>query len=203
MALPESIDPFLFASHDGRITTEAETALCAAQQVLANGRHIQYRPTLERAIVIAGMYAHSQKWPAHLTFPVLGMIAGGNDRNVFRLPGVRGWALSRWMRLVSWHIERCLTRQCGPRARGWNDYFMALWFLTGADAYLEELHARATQPASEPEGKGVELSAVWMLNSVRTQYADFDAALSELETRSGRLVPAPTQNASAYSSIIA
>lgn len=85
-----------------------------------------------------------------------------------------------------------------PDAPGWNDYYMALWMMTGETVYVQELYSRAVcvpSPwASELENLTFS-TARWMLSSVRSQFPDFHAALSAVEVHYGVAVlpvlPAP------------
>lgn len=182
LSLPEKVNPLLFCSIDGRYSTEAEVALAAAQSVVANGRSIEDNSLIGRSVMILMLHVHSLKWPLPLLFPLLGWLAGCFDRGVF-CGGFRR-RISGWMlRFVYNRIENRLLRVAGENVPGWNEYHMAIWFITGSEETLAELHERATFPARCPQQHMVRNKARVMVDAVRAQYPDFDFAMTALETR--------------------
>src|SRR5579864_1690477 len=146
--LPAHVNPWLFHSVNGRMTTEAQAALVAAQAVVSNGRNIEDPATLTRAVAVLAMYGHSQRWrPLSLVFPMVGLVEACSVRRLFR-GGLRRVAAGVMFRLLQSSLERELLQKHGDRAPGWNDYHMALWFMTGAECELVELHERATLQAA-------------------------------------------------------
>lgn len=74
--------------------------------------------------------------------------------------------------------------------RGWNDYHMGRWQLTGDRKELVAIHQRCQQIYN----KGARWSAVWqtaqwMTNSYREQDSSFDLAMEAIERECGCLKP--------------
>jgi len=72
--------------------------------------------------------------------------------------------------------------------RGWNDYHMGRWQLTGDRKELVEIHQRC----QHIQNKGVSSSAVWqtaqwMTNSYRKQDSSFDIVMCAVEWECGCL----------------
>jgi len=75
-----------------------------------------------------------------------------------------------------------------PDRPGWNDYWMAIWFMTGNPEHAHEIYTRATAipgPGVDAEKFGTAATARWMVASVRGQHPDFDAQVSTLEAHYG------------------
>lgn len=103
------------------------------------------------------------------------------------------WSLDLWRR----YLGRTLSRKYANQPE-WNDYLMTVWFMTGSPQLAHDLYCRAVMippVGSTPVFQGTAASARWMVSSVRARHADFDAAISGLESHYGlpvsSLLPGP------------
>lgn len=187
--MPETLSPRLFHSHDGRPSTEAAAAVCAAQQMMSDARNVDDKEQLRKALAVVVMYAHAQKWPRNLIFPVLGMLHGAMKRKLWKGSGVQVAVGGAFNRFLAAYINKSVLITQGEDAPGWNDYFAALWFFTGDPDYVEELYLRAVYRLHGPAGALTHQSALWLVNAIRGRYPDFEAALRSLEARYKQPVP--------------
>jgi hypothetical protein len=168
MALPSGADllTIFTPQPDGRLTTEGNAAMLAAQSVMLAGRHIRDIDELRAALLVILAAYRAQATPATCLLPLAGMIDGSFERGIWRgsfkkrLTGLGMGYLSASYKAQAQMIPRL------PGA-GWADYHIAHWLMTGSPAAIDEL---CKLSGSSP-------TALHAIEMVSTQIQDFHTAM--------------------------
>jgi hypothetical protein len=133
---------------------------------------------------IAGAYARRFQETHKLAslFPLYGISAANLSRGAYADCSI--WR--RWTAAAGAKALQLYLRHWHKHRPGWNDAFMAAWFMTGAPPYAEEIYHRCMDGSEVVAG-----TARWMTHSVRLRHSDFDLALRLIEDRTGHRIPYP------------